>query len=105
MIAIVELPENQLDWNLKALDLAEKSTDPRTRKWKGSLYNNIGWTLFESKEHNKALDMFQRALRWRQEQGQPREVRIAKWVRGKDPPSAKSPAWGFGGSENTPQRV
>ena len=79
MIAIVELPENQLDWNLKALDLAEKATDPRARKWKGSLYNNVGWTLFESKEHNKALDMFQKALRWRQEQGQPREVRIAKW--------------------------
>ncbi len=79
MIAIVELPENQLDWNLKALDLSEKSTDPRARKWKGSLYNNIGWTLFESKEHNKALDMLQKALRWREEQGQALEVRIAKW--------------------------
>ena len=79
MIAIVELPANQLDWNLKALDLAEKSTDPRARKWKGSLYNNIGWTIFESKKYDKALDMFQKALRWREEQGQTREVRIAKW--------------------------
>ncbi len=79
MIAIVELSENQLDWNLKALDLAEKSTDPWARKWKGSLYNNIGWTLFESKEHNRALDMFQKGLRWREEQGHTPEVRIAKW--------------------------
>ena len=79
MAAIVELPENQPEWNLKALELAEGSTDPRAGKWKGSLYNNIGWTFFESNEYDKALDMFQKALRFRQEQGQTREVRIAQW--------------------------
>ncbi len=79
MVAIVELPEKQLDWNLRALDLAEKSGDPRARKWKGSLYNNIGWTLFEGKKYDEALDMFQKALAWRQEQRQAPEARIARW--------------------------
>src|SRR5216117_4228806 len=44
MVAIVESPENQLEWTLKALDLAENSLDERARNWKGSLCNNIGWT-------------------------------------------------------------
>ena len=47
MVAIVEVPENQLDWNLRALDIAETSSNLRARKWKGSLYNNIGWTFYE----------------------------------------------------------
>lgn len=79
MVAIVELPEKQVDWNLRALDLAEKSADQKARKWKGSLYNNIGWTFFDSKEYGKALDMFRKALESRQEQGQTREVLIARW--------------------------
>ncbi len=79
MVAIAELPENQVEWNLKALELAEKSADPRAKKWKGSLYNNMGWTLFESKKYDGALDMFQKALVWRQEQGQTTESRIARW--------------------------
>jgi hypothetical protein len=34
--------ETPLQWNLRALDAAEKSTDPRARNWMGSLLNNIG---------------------------------------------------------------
>lgn len=47
MMAIVEPTEEQLPWNLKALALAEESQDEKARKWKGSLYNNIGWTYFD----------------------------------------------------------
>ena len=83
MMAIVEPPENQMDWNFRALELAEGSVEPRAKRWKGSLYNNIGWTLFESKQYDKALDMFQKALKSREEQRQTREVRIAKWCVGK----------------------
>ena len=79
MVAIVEAPENQLDWNLKALEIAETSSNLRAGKWKGSLYNNIGWTFFESKEYGKALDTFQKALDWRRQEGKIGEVRIAQW--------------------------
>ncbi len=79
MMAIIEPSESQVDWNLNALDLAEKSSDPRAKKWRGSLYNNMGWTFFDSKRYENALDMFRKALRCREEQGQTKEIRIAKW--------------------------
>lgn len=79
MMAIVEPSEKQLQWNLKALALAEDSQDERARKWKGSLYNNIGWTYFDQEQYEEALAMFERALKFREEQGDPANIRIAKW--------------------------
>jgi tetratricopeptide (TPR) repeat protein len=79
MMGIIEEPEKALEWNEKALELAESSTDPKARKWLGSLYNNIGWTYHDQGEYEKALDLFERGLTWRQEQGQEKETRIAKW--------------------------
>ena len=75
MMAIVEPPEKQLDWNLKALQLAESSSSDEAKKWLGSLYNNIGWTYFGLEQHQKALDLFER----RKGQKQVREIRIARW--------------------------
>ncbi len=79
MLAIVESPENQFEWNSKALGLAERSSDAQTRKWMGSLYNNMGWTYFESKRYDKALETFHLALICRDEEGDPQNIRIAKW--------------------------
>jgi tetratricopeptide (TPR) repeat protein len=79
MMAIVEPPEKQLQWNLKALGLAEDSQDEKARKWKGSLYNNIGWTYFDQEHYEEALAMFEKALKFREEQGDPANIRIAKW--------------------------
>src|SRR5437879_13215954 len=59
MMAIAE-PEKALEWNMKALDLAEKSAEERTNKAKGPLYSSIGWNHFERKEHQEALFMFQK---------------------------------------------
>ncbi len=83
MMAIVEPTEKQLQWNLKALALAEDSADERARKWKGSLYNNIGWTYFEQREYEEALFMFEKALEFREQQGDPVNIRIAKWCAAK----------------------
>jgi tetratricopeptide (TPR) repeat protein len=83
MLAIVEPPEQQLDWNLKALALAEQSADPRARRWQGSLYNNIGWTYHDAGDYARALEMFQKALRCREEAGQPRQIHIARWCIGR----------------------
>ena len=71
MIAIVEPPEKQLQWNLKALDLAENSTDEKARKWRGSLYNNLGWTYFEQRQFEEALLMFEKAREFQEQQGDP----------------------------------
>lgn len=79
MMAIVEPSESQMQWNLKALALAESSDQPRARKWLGSLYNNIGWTYHDAGQYNEALAIFEKALKFREEQGDPISIRIAKW--------------------------
>src|SRR5712692_6701458 len=79
MIAIVEPTEKQLLWNLKALDLAENSTEEKARKWMGSLYNNIGWTYFEQRQFEESLLMFEKALEFQERQGDPTKIMIAKW--------------------------
>ena len=79
MIAIVEPPEKQLQWNLKALDLAENSADEKARKWRGSLYNNLGWTYFEQQQYEESLLMFEKAREFQEQQGDPNKIMIAKW--------------------------
>lgn len=78
MVALVE-PDSaqQLAWNLKALDLAERS--PKARRWLGSLYNNIGWTYADAGRYDEALAIFERAVSFRMEQGAPDPIRIARW--------------------------
>jgi tetratricopeptide (TPR) repeat protein len=79
MVAIVEKPDQALEWNYKALALAESSPDPKAARWRGSLYNNIGWTLHDSGRYQEALEQFEKALAFRKEQGKQREILIAKW--------------------------
>jgi tetratricopeptide (TPR) repeat protein len=79
MVAIVESPDNQLEWNLRALELAENSTDERARNWKGSLYNNLGWTYFDQGDYQEALFMFEKALDFRTQQGDAGNIGVARW--------------------------
>jgi tetratricopeptide (TPR) repeat protein len=80
MIAIVEPdPRKQLEWNLRAMDLAERSTDERARRWRASLYNNIGWTCFDQKDYDRAMEVFEKAVALRRQQDQPRELRVARY--------------------------
>jgi len=79
MMAIVEPTEKQSEWNLKALDIAENSEDEKARKWRGSLYNNIGWTYFEQKQYEESLLMFEKAVEFREKEGDPNKIMIAKW--------------------------
>ncbi|HYF80726.1 MAG TPA: tetratricopeptide repeat protein [Symbiobacteriaceae bacterium] len=82
MLGITESePASQMEWNLRALDLAERS--PKARRWCGSLYNNIGWAFADAGQLQQALDMFQRAVQFRAEQGAPVPLRTAKWCVGK----------------------
>ena len=78
MMAIAE-PEKALEWNAKALDLAEKSADVKANKARGPLYGSIGWNYFERKEYQEALFMFQKALEFSDQLGDPLKIRTAKW--------------------------
>ncbi len=78
MIAIAD-PDAAMEWNTKALELAESSSNPRAAKWKGSLYNNIGWTHHDAGRYEEALAIFERALAFRKEQGNDARTRIARW--------------------------
>lgn len=80
MIAIAEAkPEKQMEWNLKAIKLAEGSSDEKAQSWLGSLYNNIGWTYHDSGKYKEALDVFTKALAFREKKGEASTIRIAKW--------------------------
>lgn len=79
MLAISEPPEQQLEWNLAALRLAEATSEPRARGWRASLYNNIGWTYHDQGRYNEALECFEKALPCRQEAGDQPTIRIARW--------------------------
>lgn len=79
MLAIVAEANESLQWNQRALALAQASSDPRARRWVASLHNNIGWTHHDCGDFDTALQHFQTALEARRQQGKPREVLIARW--------------------------
>lgn len=81
MVAIaVSDPAEKEHWNLIGVADAEQSDQPRTRKWLGSLYNNLGWDYFSQERFDEALAMFKKTLTFFVED-QPDEGRanIARW--------------------------
>jgi tetratricopeptide (TPR) repeat protein len=79
MLGITEKGEASIRWNEEAIAWAEKSESERARGWLGSLYNNLGWTYHDLGDFDRALDLFERALAFREQQGDSENVRIAKW--------------------------
>jgi len=79
MLAIVAPPESCLDLNLRAIQMAESSLQPKARSWLASLYNNAGWSYHSLGDFESALDMFQKAEAARREQGRVNEIRVAQW--------------------------
>lgn len=79
MMGIVEPPEKQLGWSIKAMELAEKSKDERARRWLGPLYHNTAMTHLDLGEYEKALAIFQKDWEYRKPAGNQTEIRIAKW--------------------------
>lgn len=81
MIAITlqSAPERALEWNRRALALAESSPDPDAQRWVGSLANNLGWTYHDRGEHESARACFERCLHFNEAHGKAREALIARW--------------------------
>ncbi|HEY6572516.1 MAG TPA: tetratricopeptide repeat protein [Candidatus Eisenbacteria bacterium] len=79
MLGIVESGDSSIYWNRTAIGIAERSADPKARRWLGSLYNNLGWTYHEKGEFETALDLFRKALGARESEGKKGEIRVARW--------------------------
>jgi tetratricopeptide (TPR) repeat protein len=80
MLAIIAPPEANMEWNQRALELAERSSAPRALHWRGSLENNIGWAYHDAGEYEQALATFQRATAARRAEGNTALVRVAVWA-------------------------
>lgn len=79
MVAITCDGDEAMQWNLKALAMAEASRCPRARRWAGSLHNNLGWTLHPMGRYDEALAHFEAALAARIEQRDEEQIGIARW--------------------------
>ena len=79
MMGIVESGEKSVEWNEKAMELAEASSDSKANGWLGSLHNNLGWTYFEMKQYDKALNLFKKDAVWYTEKGRTENTNIACW--------------------------
>jgi tetratricopeptide (TPR) repeat protein len=81
MLGVAEAsPQSRLEWNEKALAIADQTADSHAMGWRGSLFNNMGWELFEQQQFERALELFNRGLVLRIAANQPRELRIAKYA-------------------------
>ncbi|MCA9285659.1 MAG: tetratricopeptide repeat protein, partial [Phycisphaerales bacterium] len=79
MLAIVEPGERSIEWNRRALDLAAGATDPRARRWRGALWNNLGWSLHELGRHEEARQAFEQHLAIRLSEDNEPQAAIARW--------------------------
>jgi tetratricopeptide (TPR) repeat protein len=79
MLGIATMGDTALDWNERAVQMAESSDNPKAKGWLGALYNNIGWTYHDMGKYDVALDYFERDLKWYEERKLENQSRIAKW--------------------------
>lgn len=82
MLALISSGEEVEEWNQRAIQLAKSSKEEWAQRWIGSLYNNVGWSRFESGDIEDALEYFESALMARYEFGQNERVNEAKWCIG-----------------------
>lgn len=82
MLALVEPePARRIQINIDALERAAAATDPRARRWRGSLWNNTGMDFHELGELDRAMDAFEASLAaW--EEDYPERAPIARWMIG-----------------------
>lgn len=73
-------PEEQIEWNRKAIALMKSSSQQDARKWAGSLHNNMGYALYLLERYDDALVEFKLALSANEQDGNPQKIRVAHWM-------------------------
>jgi tetratricopeptide (TPR) repeat protein len=79
MMGIVEKGEESLRWNEIAMQHAEETTDEKAKGWLGSLYNNTGWTYHDMGDYARALELFEKNVKYHTERKSTKQLSIAKW--------------------------
>lgn len=79
MLAIVDADRSE-EWTAQALRAVERSADPRTQRWAGSLHNNAGWSRHDAGDYAGALDEFEAASAAYALHGTVEQVRVARWA-------------------------
>jgi tetratricopeptide (TPR) repeat protein len=65
------------EWTQRGLELGERESD--AAYWAGPLLNNLGWAYFDAGDHERALELFERALVVRErDPGNPTAIQFAK---------------------------
>lgn len=77
---VAKSAEEKIEWNKRAIELAEKSSSVDAKQWLGSLYNNIGQAYLEAKQYPLALSAFNKALEYREQENYLPNIRVAKWA-------------------------
>jgi len=80
MLAIASPGDRQLDWHRRALAAAQAADDERTRGWRASLLNNLGWTMHDRGDYTAAVDYWRQALDAREAANDVPRARIARWT-------------------------
>jgi tetratricopeptide (TPR) repeat protein len=83
MLGIAETPADAIAWHERAMAMAETSSDPRSRRWLGPLYNNLAWTYNDLSRHTDALNLFAKDIAHRESQNLDYEAAIAHWSHAK----------------------
>jgi tetratricopeptide (TPR) repeat protein len=79
MLAIADRTRAE-HWTNEALRMVTTSTDPRTRRWAGSLHNNAGWARHDAGDDAAALAEFEAAQSAYEVNGTAEQVRVARWA-------------------------
>jgi tetratricopeptide (TPR) repeat protein len=83
MLGIVAQPDEAIEWNERAIEMAEAAGDDDVKGWLGPLYNNLAWTYNDIGEHEKALDLFERDIAFRNSRNLAFQASIALWSKAK----------------------
>jgi tetratricopeptide (TPR) repeat protein len=82
MIAIAN-PDSSLEWSERGIKMAETSKEERAKLWLGTFYNNTGWTYFNRKQYQTALELFVKYEKECSKRNDEPGARIAKWSQAK----------------------
>lgn len=82
MLALEGTPSQRVARTRAALDRARAARTEEARRWDASLLNNLGVAQQEAGDLDGALASLEAALALREERGQVREARVARWMVG-----------------------